>query len=110
MPFDTTIDTTEGAPRSNRGQPPAKKTAYLSQFCNVRQHSETDVSGLWLRRSRVRAPSVTLSFARKTQASTAPTQGGGSSRAAVKRSSGTFAVMMGTSSSRTLLFALCSET
>ena len=48
MPFDTTIDTTEGAPRSNGGQPPAKKTAYLSQFCNVRQHSETDVGGLWL--------------------------------------------------------------
>ena len=32
----------------------------ISRLCNVRQHSETDVSGLWLRRARVRVPSVTL--------------------------------------------------
>src|SRR4028118_1482377 len=59
---DTTADTTQGAIRRNSGQPPAKKTAYLSQFCNVRQHSETDDIGLWLRGSRVRAPSVTLLY------------------------------------------------
>jgi len=58
--IDTTSDTTQRAMRRNSGQPPAKKTAYLSRFCNVRQRSETDDIGLWLRRSRVRAPSVTL--------------------------------------------------
>jgi hypothetical protein len=44
---DTTSDTTEGATPRNSGQPPAKKSAYLSRFCNVRQHKETGVGGLW---------------------------------------------------------------
>jgi hypothetical protein len=57
---DTTSDTTQGATRRNGGQPPAKKSAYLSQFCNIWQHAETHVGGLWLRRARVRVPSVTL--------------------------------------------------
>src|SRR5215208_4959868 len=66
MPFDTTADTTadttQTATHRNGGQPPAKRSAYMSRFCNVRQHLETGVSGLWLRRSRVRALSVTLSL------------------------------------------------
>jgi hypothetical protein len=61
MLFDTTADTTQDATPRNGGRPRAKKTAYLSRFCNVRQHLETGFGGLWLRRSRVRAPSVTLS-------------------------------------------------
>jgi hypothetical protein len=61
MPFDTTPDTTQGATRSNGVPPPAKKSAYLSGFCNVGQRPETDDIGLWLRRARVRVPSVTLS-------------------------------------------------
>jgi hypothetical protein len=50
MPFDTTFDTTQSATRRNVGQPSAKKSAYLSRFCNTRQRLETGVSGLWLRR------------------------------------------------------------
>jgi hypothetical protein len=46
MPFDTTVDTTHGATRSNGGQLPAKKSAYLSGFCNVGQRPETDDIGL----------------------------------------------------------------
>src|SRR5215210_2706730 len=34
----------------------------MSRFCNIRQHSETGVGGLWLRRARVRAPSLTLAW------------------------------------------------
>ena len=41
--FDTTSDTTQSATRRNRGQPQAKKTAYLSWFCNVGQHPEKGV-------------------------------------------------------------------
>jgi hypothetical protein len=63
---DTTADTTQRATHRNSWQARAKKTAYLSQFCNIRQRLETGVSGLWLQRSRVRAPSVTLLFAGKT--------------------------------------------
>ena len=58
---DTTSDTTEGATPRNSGQPPAKKTALISGICNVGQRVATDVGGLWLRRARVRVPSVTLS-------------------------------------------------
>src|SRR5215207_11425406 len=65
--IDTTSDTTQSATRRNTGQQPPKKTAYLRRFCNVGQHSETGVGGLWLRRSRVRAPSVTLQFAGRTR-------------------------------------------
>jgi hypothetical protein len=37
------------------------RQAYLSRFRNIQQRPETGVIGLWLkRRSRVRAPSVTL--------------------------------------------------
>jgi len=61
-PFDTTADTTQGATRSDGEQPPANKSAYLNGFCNVGQRPETDDIGLWLRRSRVRAPSVTLPY------------------------------------------------
>jgi hypothetical protein len=57
---DTTSDTTQGATRSNCAQPSARESAYLSQFCNSVQHQATDVDGLWLRRARVRVPSVTL--------------------------------------------------
>src|SRR5918997_7113586 len=31
-------------------------------FCNLRQRLETDIGGLWLRRVRVRVPSVTPLF------------------------------------------------
>jgi hypothetical protein len=55
MLFDTTFDTTERAIRRNSEQLPAKKSAYLSGLCNSRQRPETGVSGLWLRRARVRA-------------------------------------------------------
>jgi hypothetical protein len=37
MPFDTTSDTTQGATCRNGKQPRAKKSAYLSRLCNVRQ-------------------------------------------------------------------------
>jgi hypothetical protein len=50
----------------NGGQPLANKLACLSRFCNAWQPGARDVGGLWLRRSRVRAPSVTLAFAGKT--------------------------------------------
>jgi hypothetical protein len=63
IPFDTTPDTTQSAPPRNSRQPRAKKSAYLSRFCNSGQPLETDVGGLWLRRSRVRVQSVTLCFA-----------------------------------------------
>ena len=52
MPFDTTFDTTQGATRRNSERPPAKKSAYISRFCNILQRPETHVGGLWLRRSR----------------------------------------------------------
>jgi hypothetical protein len=52
-PPDTTPDTTQSATRRNCRQPPAQKSAYLSRFCNIRQHPETYDIGLWLRRSRV---------------------------------------------------------
>ena len=55
MPFDTTFDTTQSAIRRNSEQPSARKSAYLKRFCNVWQRLETGDSGLWLRRSRVRA-------------------------------------------------------
>jgi hypothetical protein len=59
---DTTFDTTQSATRRNGWQPPAKKSAYLSCLCNIRQRLETDDIGLWLRRSGVRAigPAVRL--------------------------------------------------
>jgi hypothetical protein len=57
--IDTTSDTTEGATRRNCGQLPAKKSAYLCRVCNIWQRPETGIGGLWLRRARVRAPSVT---------------------------------------------------
>jgi hypothetical protein len=63
MPFDTTQDAT----RRNSRQPSARKTAEISRFCNVRQHLEAGIGGLWLRRVRVRSPSVTPSSAGITQ-------------------------------------------
>jgi hypothetical protein len=60
MPFDTTFDTTQSATRRNSGKLSARKTAYVSLVCNIQQHVETGVGGLWLRRSRVRSPSLTL--------------------------------------------------
>jgi hypothetical protein len=59
--IDTTADTTQGATRRILGKPRTRQSAYLSRFCNTGQRPETDVGGLWLRRARVRAPSVTLS-------------------------------------------------
>src|SRR5215211_4027066 len=59
MPFDTTFDTTQSATCRNGRQPPARKSAYLSLFCNIWQRPETGVRGLSLPRSRVRVPSVT---------------------------------------------------
>jgi hypothetical protein len=50
--IDTTVDTTQGATRSDGGQPRAKKSAYIRRFCNFWQHPETDVVGLWLRDCR----------------------------------------------------------
>jgi hypothetical protein len=60
VPFDSTAGTTQDATRSNRAQPSARESAYLSGFCNLGQRVATDVVGLWLQRSRVRAPSVIL--------------------------------------------------
>jgi hypothetical protein len=54
-PIDTTADTTQSATPRNSRQPSAKKSAYLSRFCNIRQRLETGDIGLWLRRSRGRA-------------------------------------------------------
>jgi hypothetical protein len=61
--IDTTVDTTQGATRSDGEQPRAIKSAYLSRFCNPQQPMATDVIGLWLRRPRFRDPSVTLPLA-----------------------------------------------
>jgi len=83
MPFDTTADTTQDATRSNCAQPRAKKSAYLSRFCNLLQPLATDDSGLWLRRSRVRAPSVTLPIAGKTRFTVSQFGASGSSAAAI---------------------------
>jgi len=59
---DTTADTPQAL---HAEQPPAKKSPYLSRFCNSGQRLETGVGGLWLnKRSRVRArrsPSSVLS-------------------------------------------------
>jgi hypothetical protein len=60
MTFDTTSDTTQSATPRNGGQPSANKSAYISDFCNIQLRPETGVGGLWLRRARVRVPSVTL--------------------------------------------------
>jgi hypothetical protein len=48
MLFDTISDTTQSATRRNGRLPPARKSAYLSRFCNVRHLLETDGGGLWL--------------------------------------------------------------
>jgi hypothetical protein len=48
MPFDTIPDTTQSATRRNGEQPPARESAYLSVFCNIRQRLETGIGGLWL--------------------------------------------------------------
>jgi hypothetical protein len=53
LPIDTTSDTTEDATYRNVEQPPARKSAYLSRFCNMQQPLEAGVGGMWLRRSRV---------------------------------------------------------
>src|SRR5918993_5901901 len=109
MPFDTTADTNEDATSRNSGQPPAKKLAYLSQFCNVGQPLETCVSGLWLRRAQVRVPSVTLSFAGKTQLSMALAESCGSGRAAVELNCDMLAAVVEKSTSRSLISQLCSR-
>ena len=64
-PFDTTVDTTQHATRGNDVQPRATQSACLSRFCNIWQRLETHVGGLWLRRARVRAPSVTPQLSAK---------------------------------------------
>jgi hypothetical protein len=46
--FDTIADTTQSATRRNSGQLSARKSAYLSRLCNIRQPLETGVGGLWL--------------------------------------------------------------
>jgi hypothetical protein len=104
MPFDTTADTNEDATSRNSGEPPAKKSAYLSQFCNLGQPLETGVSGLWLRRAQVRVPSVTLSFAGKTQLSMALAESCGSGRAAVELNCDMLAAVVEKSTSRSLIF------
>jgi hypothetical protein len=102
-------DTTERAIRRNSEQPRAKKSAYLSRFCNLPQHSETGDSGLWLRRARVRVPSVTLSFAGKTQLSMALAESCGSGRAAVELNCDMLAAVVDKSTSRTLIFTTLFE-
>ena len=56
------FDTTERAIHRISRQLQAKKPAYLSGLCNSRQHLETGIGGLWLRKARVRAigPDVRL--------------------------------------------------
>jgi hypothetical protein len=68
-PFDTTADTTQSATRRNGMQLRAKESAYISRFCNTEQPLETGVGGLWLRRMRVRSPSVTLLIVGRLQRS-----------------------------------------
>jgi len=46
--IDTTFDTTQSATPRNVGQPLARISAYLSLFCNIEQHVETSIGGLWL--------------------------------------------------------------
>src|SRR5215217_4303722 len=82
-----TFDTTQSATRRNSEQRP-----------------ETDDSGLWLRRSRVRAPSVTPSFAGKTQLSRALAESCGSGRAAVELNCDVLAAVVDKSTSRSLIF------
>ena len=50
----------------NTGQTREEKMAYLYEMCNLEQRPETHCLGLWSRRSRVRAPSVTLAFVGET--------------------------------------------
>ena len=45
---DTTSDTTQRETRRKGEQLRGKKLAYLSRFCNIEQHLETGVCGLWL--------------------------------------------------------------
>jgi hypothetical protein len=42
-------------------QAPANKPPWISGFRNIGQHLQTGFGGLWLRRARIGAPSVTLS-------------------------------------------------
>src|SRR5918994_3346039 len=102
--FDTTSDTTQNATRRNGEQPLARKSAYLSRFCNIEQRLETGVGGLWLRRAQVRVPSVTLSFAGKTQLSMALAESCGSGRAAVELNCDMLAAVVEKSTSRRLIF------
>ena len=60
--LDTTADTTQSATRSNGAQLLARGLAQISWICNMGQLVATYVGGLWLRRSQVRAPSVTLLY------------------------------------------------
>src|SRR5215213_7817530 len=71
--------------------------------------TETYYIGLWLRRSRVRAPSVTLSFAGKTQLSMALAESCGSGRAAVELNCDMLAAVVDKRISRRLIFTLCSR-
>jgi hypothetical protein len=57
------IDTTEDAIRSHRMQRRKQKSPWISGKCNLRQRPATGVVMLWLRRSLVRAPSVTSRIA-----------------------------------------------
>jgi hypothetical protein len=58
--INSTSDTTQSATRRNSGQPSARKSAYLSRFCNLPQLSATGVGGLWLRSAGDRVASATL--------------------------------------------------
>ena len=61
--------TTEGVLPIVAGCCHTRDLALISRFCNLQQHMATYVGGLWVRRSRVRAPSVTPRSQVKTRGS-----------------------------------------
>jgi hypothetical protein len=64
---DDNFDDNPGERRRTSANGRLVESAYLNGFLNASERRRTYEFGLWLkRRSRVRAPSVTLSFAGKT--------------------------------------------
>src|SRR5918993_3274908 len=80
-----------------RGLPALRTVTFsltLATYWDLSARTRICALGLWLRRSRVRVPSVTLSFAGKLQLSGALAEYRGSSRTAVELSGSTFAIVV----------------
>ncbi len=102
---DDSFDDNPGERRRTSANGRFAKTASISGFLNAGERPRTCEFGLWhKRRSRVRAPSVTLSFAGKTQLSVGAAEGRGSSRSKYRLSRRYGRQPM--RSSRTLIFVI----